>query len=288
MFVNSNKLSAIKKYVQEKLKQQFSSSEIKFIFNATAEQRLGVENAYMLLNDISLSESDLLFFRAVVKRLLTGEPFQQIIGFSEFYGLKIKVSSAVLTPRPETEELVHQIVTDLKKLNNETPVLMDVCSGSGCISLALKSAFPNGKIIGIEKSSEALEVARLNAENLKLPVDFRQRDVLTDDWQIDQKVDVIVSNPPYVTWAEKDSMSKTVLDFEPSMALFVANEDPLLFYRKIAEKALLLLNEEGKLYFEINEKYGSETLKLLEEMNFSNVQILKDLQGKDRMVVAVK
>ncbi len=288
MFVNSNKLSAIKKYVQEKLKEQFSSSEIKFIFNATAEQRLEVENAYMLLNDISLSESDLLFFRAVVKRLLTGEPFQQIIGFSEFYGLKIKVSSAVLTPRPETEELVHQIVSDLKKLNNDAPIIIDVCSGSGCIALALKSAFPNGTIIGIEKSSEALEVARLNAENLKLPVDFRQRDVLTDDWQINQKVAIIVSNPPYVTWAEKDSMSKTVLDFEPSMALFVANEDPLLFYIKIAEEAFSLLNKDGKLYFEINEKYGSDIVKLLEEMNFTNVQLLTDLQGKDRMVIATK
>ena len=287
MFVNSNKLSAIKKYVQEKLKDAFSSSEIKFMFNSMVSQRLGIDNGYLLLDDASLSESDLLFFRAIVKRLLTGEPFQQIIGFTEFYGLEMKVSTAVLTPRPETEELVHQIVTDLKK-DNDSPIIIDVCTGSGCIALALKKAFPNGTVIGMEKSTDALKIAQLNADHLKLNIDFQQCDVLTDDWQRTDKVDVIVSNPPYVTWAEKDSMSKTVIDFEPSMALFVMNDDPLLFYRKIASKALELLRKEGRLYFEINEKYGTETVILLEEMNFHSVQMIQDLQGKDRMIVATK
>jgi len=289
MFVKDNKLSSVKAYFQEKLSSVFSSSEIKFMFNIAAEERLSLKSAFLLPEDKALSESDLLFFHFMVKRLLKGEPFQQIIGFTEFYGLNIKVSPEVLTPRPETEELVHLIVNDLKKEALLNPRILDVCSGSGCIALALKNAFSEGRISGLEKSDKAIEVAKENVKSLKLDVSFEMCDVLTDNWPVeDNSLDVLVSNPPYVTNSERAEMSSTVLDFEPEMALFVPDEAPLLFYEAIAKKGQKLLKEKGKLYFEINEQFGKETGSMLEKNGYKNVQLLKDLQGRDRMVRAIK
>lgn len=289
MFVRDNKLSSVKVYFQEKLSPSFSFSEIKFMFNVAAEERLSVKNAFLLPEDRALSESDLLSFHFMVKRLLKGEPFQQIIGFTEFYGLKIKVSPEVLTPRPETEELVHLIVNELKKEALLNPNILDVCSGSGCIALALKNTFPQGKISGLEKSSKAIEVANDNVKSLKLDVPFEMCDVLTDSWPVENdSLDVLVSNPPYITNSERTEMSNTVLDFEPEMALFVPDAAPLLFYEAIAKKGQEFLKEKGKLYFEINEQFGKETVVMLEEVGYQHVQLFKDLQGKDRMIRAVK
>lgn len=289
MFVRDNKLSSVKTYFQEKLSSSFSLSEIKFMFNVAAEERLSVKNAFLLLEDIVLSESDLLFFHFMVKRLLKGEPFQQIIGFTEFYNLIIKVSPEVLTPRPETEELVHLIVNDQKKEALINPRILDVCSGSGCIALALENVIPSAVISGLEKSSNAIKVAKDNAKSLKLGVSFETCDVLTDDWNVDNNsIDIIVSNPPYIMNSERAEMSNTVLDFEPEMALFVSDSDPLLFYEAIAKKGQKLLKEKGRLYFEINEQFGKETVVMLEETGYQDIQLFKDLQGKDRMIRAVK
>lgn len=287
MFVTSNKLSAVKAYFRERLTPHFSTSEIKLMFNILAKERLNIENAYLLLNDKLLSESDLLYFRMVVKRLLTNEPFQQIVGFTEFFGLKITVSQAVLTPRPETEELVYEIVNRFK--NKPIPTtIFDVCSGSGCIALALKRAFPTANVIGLEKSEDALRVANENKKQLALNVDFQSFDVLKNDWSTLPEMDVIVSNPPYIGYAEKENMPATVVDFEPEMALFVSDENPLIFYQKITEQAKNHLKPNGMLLFEINERYAQEVKTILHDVNFSDVEILKDLQGKDRMVVGVK
>ncbi|HRO74893.1 MAG TPA: peptide chain release factor N(5)-glutamine methyltransferase [Crocinitomicaceae bacterium] len=287
MFVASNKLSAVKAYFRERLTPHFSTSEIKLMFNILAKERLDIENAYLLLNDTLLSESDLLYFRMVVKRLLTNEPFQQIIGFTEFFGLKITVSQAVLTPRPETEELVYEIVNRFK--NKQAPtVIVDVCSGSGCIALALKKTFPTANVIGLEKSEDALRIANENKKQLALNVDFQSFDVLKDDWNTVPEMDVIVSNPPYIGYAEKENMPATVIEFEPEMALFVSDENPLIFYQKITEQAKNHLKPNGMLLFEINERYAQEVKTILHDANFSDVEILKDLQGKDRMVVGVK
>lgn len=289
MFVRDNKLSSVKTYFQEKLSLSFSFSEIKFMFNVAAEERLSVKNAFLLPEDRALSESDLLFFHFMVKRLLKGEPFQQIIGFTGFYDLKIKVSSEVLTPRPETEELVYLIVNDLKKEVLLNPRILDVCSGSGCIALALKSSFPPAMVSGLEKSGKAVEAAKGNAQLLKLDVPFEICDVLTDDWNAENNsIDIIVSNPPYIMNSERVEMSNTVLDFEPEMALFVPDTAPLLFYEAIAKKGQKLLKEKGKLYFEINEQFGKETVAMLEESGYQHIQLFKDLQGKDRMIRAVK
>lgn len=287
MFVTSNKLSAVKAYFRERLTPHFSTSEIKLMFNILAKERLDIENAYLLLNDKLLSESDLLYFRMVVKRLLTNEPFQQIVGFTEFFGLKITVSQAVLTPRPETEELVYEIVNRFK--NKPVPTtIVDVCSGSGCIALALKRAFPTANVIGLEKSEDALRVANENKKQLALNVDFQSFDVLKDDWSTLSEMDVIVSNPPYIGYAEKENMPATVVDFEPEMALFVSDENPLIFYQKITEQAKNHLKPNGILLFEINERYAQEVKTILHDADFSDVEVLKDLQGKDRMVVGVK
>lgn len=287
MFVTSNKLSAVKAYFRERLTPHFSTSEIKLMFNILAKERLDIENAYLLLNDKLLSESDLLYFRMVVKRLLTNEPFQQIVGFTEFFGLKITVSQAVLTPRPETEELVYEIVNRFR--NKPIPTtIVDVCSGSGCIALALKRAFPTANVIGLEKSEDALRIANENKKQLALNVDFQSFDVLKDDWSTLPEMDVIVSNPPYIGYAEKENMPATIIDFEPEMALFVSDENPLIFYQKITEQAKNHLKPNGMLLFEINERYAQEVKTILHDANFSDVEILKDLQGKDRMVVGVK
>lgn len=288
MFVSSNKLSAIKAYFQDRLKDSFSLSEIKFMFNVAAEERLNIQNAFLILNDVPLSESDLLYFRAISKRLLTGEPFQQIIGFTEFYDLKINVSQAVLTPRPETEELVYLIATDLKKQATPNVKILDVCSGSGCIALALKKDFADAIVVGLEKSESAIQIANKNAVANKLQVDFWQKDVLEEDWGDLFELDVIVSNPPYIAESEKTEMSRTVLNFEPHLALFAPDEDPLVFYRVIAEEGLRRLKASGKLYFEINERLGFQTVELLEKLGYKDVQLLNDLQMKPRMIICKK
>lgn len=287
MFVSSNQLSAVKKYFQERLQAQFSSTEIKYMFTVVSEERLGISNAFMVLEDVSLSESDLLFYRSVVKRLEANEPFQQIIGFTEFYGLKIYVSPAVLTPRPETEELVHLIISDFKARKEEVLKILDVCSGSGCIALALKNSFKQATVIGYEKSTEAIQMAAKNAKALSLEVSFVEKDVLNEEWGI-EKSEIIVSNPPYITDSERTLMHQNVLEFEPEMALFVTDENPLVFYRKIGEEALFRLSENGVLYFEINEHLGAETVALLQNIGYTSVELIQDLQGKDRMIRARK
>jgi release factor glutamine methyltransferase len=289
MFVSSNKLSAIKRYFQEKLATDFSISEIKFMFNVAAEERLKIKNAFLVLEDISLSESDLLYFRSIAKRLLAGEPFQQIVGFTEFYGLKIAVTKDVLTPRPETEELVYLVAKDLEQQNKYEPKVLDICSGSGCIALGLKKDFPKGTIQGIEKSKNAIQVAKQNSLELNLPVDFVEKDILTDSWSdLPNDIDIVISNPPYITEREKVLMTATVLEFEPHLALFVTNENPLVFYQKIAEESWSKLKRGGKIYFEINEYFGKETKLQLETLGYQDVQLIIDLQGKQRMLVGTK
>lgn len=289
MFVSDNRLSTLKNYFKQQLQEQFSASEIKFMFNTAAYERLQISNAFLVLDDLALSESDLLFFHFMTKRLLKGEPFQQIIGFTEFYGLKIDVNQNVLTPRPETEELVDLILKTKDSFSANENKIVDVCSGSGCIALALKANWNEAQVFGLEKSSEALKVSKSNAEKLNLKVDFIEKDVLTTDWDFEpNSISIIVSNPPYITENEKQEMTTTVLDFEPGMALFVSNKDPLVFYREIATKAKALIQENGYLFFEINEYLGQETKQLIESIGFKNVQLLQDLQGKDRMISAQK
>jgi len=232
---------------------------------------------------IGFAES--LKIKAIVHRLRQFEPIQYILGETHFFGLPLKVTPAVLIPRPETEELVDLI---LKENAGNNCRVLDIGTGSGCIALALKSRLKNAVISGVDISATALEIARSNSEMNGLEVGFFNADIL--NWQLYEwpLFDVIVSNPPYVTESEKKLMHKNVLDFEPAGALFVNDTDPLLFYRHIAQFALEKLSVNGRIYFEINENFGPETEKLLVGLGFESIEVVADIQGKNRFVRAIQ
>ncbi len=290
MFVQSNKVSDLKKYFNKKLELHFSPSEVKFMFNASLEKRLSLSPEELLFsNDIRLSESDLLFVRTIAHRLLENEPFQYIIGETEFYGLKLKTDARALIPRPETEELVDWIKNSFEKLDEPLSIL-DFCTGSGCIALALNKIFLQASVSATDVSEQALDLAKENNQLNQLNVSFYQHDLLNEDVSFisDESLDCIVSNPPYIPEKDKLEMSENVLGFEPHLALFVSDENPLIFYQKIAEHALLKLKKGGLLFFEIHENLAEDTKNLLNQMKYHSIEIKKDLQGKDRMIKAVK
>lgn len=219
----------------------------------------------------------------LLTNLLTGKPYQYCIGFTYFCDLKINVSPAVLIPRPETEELVYWIVETVGKSFSGT--IEDWCTGSGCIALGLKSKLPKATVSGIDVSEEAMEMAELNGKSLSLDVHWKSGDALQEtDSEI--QLDLLVSNPPYIPIREKAEMHNNVTEFEPDLALFVPNDDALLFYRKLTEQASKRLKKGGFLFFELHENYASETVQLVREFGFENVEIRKDLQGKNRMLRA--
>lgn len=215
------------------------------------------------------------------ERLKIGEPIQYIMEKGPFYGREFIVSSATLIPRNETEELVHMII---KKNPKAGLRILDIGTGTGCIPISLALEMNNPDVFAIDISEEALEIAKKNRDILNANVTFFICDILTQTPDISE-VDILVSNPPYIPEQEKTQMHRNVLDFEPGLALFVRNEDPLIFYRVIAEKGKKLLKSGGKLYFEINEKYGKDVSELMQNFGYSEVQILKDLNEKDRIAV---
>ena len=218
-----------------------------------------------------------------IKRLEAGEPVQYIVGDVDFYGNIIKVNKNVLIPRRETEELVEKTVNYIKKYLNPNIKVLDIGTGSGCIPIALKKLIPSLEVSAVDISKEALEVATSNASDNNVDIKFIESDVFTN---VDDKYDCIISNPPYITHKEKVDMEANVLDWEPSLALFVPDEDPLLFYRKIAQLGCELLKEGGSLYFEINRAYGRETSLMLKELGYSQIELKKDSWGNDRMIKA--
>ncbi|MFC5626711.1 peptide chain release factor N(5)-glutamine methyltransferase [Algoriphagus winogradskyi] len=215
------------------------------------------------------------------ERLKIGEPIQYIMGKGPFYGREFIVSSATLIPRNETEELVHMIIKENKKAGLR---ILDIGTGTGCIPISLALEMNNPEVFAVDISEEALEIAKKNGDVLKANVTFSSCDILTQTPDVSE-LDILVSNPPYIPEQEKTQMHRNVLDFEPGLALFVSNDDPLIFYRTIAEKGKQLLKSGGKLYFEINEKYGEEVAELMQNSGYSEVQILKDLNGKYRIAV---
>lgn len=283
MFVSDNSVKSVKKYFNERLNSTFSDREIRWMFQLVAQKRLGFSSADLLLADSEkMSESDLLFFRSVVKRLLSQEPFQYIYGETDFYNLTIKTDERALIPRPETEELVDWIVKSNDHSNHQ---IVDICSGSGCITLALKNEIKTSNVSGLEISERAIELSTENAQLNNIDVSFLKNDILNDEFPfLDNSIDVIVSNPPYVLENEKIGMQGHVLEFEPHLALFVEDKTPLVFYEKITQIARDKLLNNGYIYFEINEKYGREMIQLLKEYDFVNIELKQDLQGKDRMI----
>jgi len=225
--------------------------------------------------------SDFEKIKSIILRLKNFEPIQYILGETEFYGLKLAVNPFVLIPRPETEELVQWII---KSQLPENCKILDIGTGSGCIALALKSELKNAEVFGVDISESALEVARQNAITNNLDVDFFQIDILNWEKFEWETFDIIVSNPPYIRESEKKLIHANVINHEPASALFVADSNPLVFYRSIAIFAKKQLSGNGLLFFEINENLGSEMKKMLICFGFSEIEIRKDINRKNRMV----
>lgn len=237
-----------------------------------------------LLSDknTKITTEEVLKIDKIVEHLQRFEPIQYIIGETEFYGLPFIVNPNVLIPRPETEELVELILNENK---GNKPHILDIGTGSGCIAISLQKHLCETQATGWDISDKALSVAKINSDNNNVKVTFNQVDILSD-YPNNQHFDIIVSNPPYVLDSEKTDMHTNVLDYEPHTALFVSDDNPLLFYNRIADVATQLLKNGGKLYFEINRAKGQETIKMLEDKGFSNIRLIKDISGNDRIVRA--
>lgn len=275
-----------KKYIREELKSCFDKREIQSLVSIIIENITGFDSTQQLLkSDYVFSESQIKQLQYIITRLLTNEPIQYITGETEFYGLKMKVNDSVLIPRPETEELVEWI---LETNSIVAPKIIDIGTGSGCIAIVLAKNIPKSQIIAIDASKKVLDVAKENsALNNTNNIIFKRMDILTKIPDSNES-DIIVSNPPYVKNSEKLQMSKNVLHYEPHDALFVDNDNPLIFYSRIAEIATKLLKKGGILFFEINENHGNDMIELLTKYSFTKVEIRKDINGKDRMIKATR
>lgn len=302
MKIASNKIVDVLRFFQDNLKDIYEKEELEIIIAYCFEEFLNIKrNEISFRKNETMSESQLLKFNFAIKDLKCQKPIQYIFGKADFYGLKFIVNEHVLIPRPETEELVDIIVKEFKvqsskfknssipsdqisNLNSQFSIL-DIGTGSGCIPIALKKNIPSAKVYGLDISEKALDIAKQNANLNNVEVEFILNDILDPTIQLPiSKFDIIVSNPPYVRYSEKATMQKNVLEHEPHLALFVNDNDPLLFYKAIADFALNHLQPTGKLYFEINENFGLETKQMLEEKGFKNVDLIKDLNHKNRIL----
>ena len=235
--------------------------------------------------DAKISETDYEQLQLMLKRLADGEPLQYVVGTEWFMDMPFSVCRDVLIPRPETEELVRLIVGRCKQ---PSPRIVDIGTGSGCIAVSLAKLIDGAQVTAVDVSAAAIEVAKHNAEQNGAQVEFVCQSIFDDNQPFTPtSLDVVVSNPPYVTEIDKNQMSRNVLDFEPHLALFVPDSDPLLFYRRISALAQQWLKPGGMLFFEINERFGPETVQLLENMRFDNVELHRDFYEKNRMVSAV-
>lgn len=272
-------------YIRNNLIDLYSHDEIESFIRLIFDHFYNYSKHHLILfSDKTIDIEDFKKIENVVERLKSHEPIQYIFGQTEFYGLPIIVSPDVLIPRPETEELVHLL---LKRYPFEKMKLLDIGTGSGCIPIAIKKNNPNAQIYSCDVSEAALSIARVNAIKNDVHVNFFHHDILSDSKIEINDFDIVLSNPPYVTVNEQQLMDKNVLDFEPHLALFVPNSDPLLFYQAIVGKTVEQLSSVGEIYFEINEAYGNLVAKLLASHNFE-AEVIKDLNQKDRFVVGKK
>lgn len=280
-------LNQYKTVFLNKLTSIYDSDEAASFFFLLTEHFHGLKRIDLALNrDFVLSEYDLQKWNDVLEALKQQKPIQYITGNTEFYGLNFKVNENVLIPRPETEELVDWIIRDFSKKQQPVKIL-DIGTGSGCIAVSLAKNLSNAQVFAMDVSEKALQTAKDNAVLNNVEVRFLCQDILKCD-ELPEKFDVIVSNPPYVRNLEKQEIKPNVLHYEPHLALFVENEDPLIFYKKIAALAKDNLNKNGILYFEINQYLGKETIQTLQNLKFGQIELKKDLFGNDRMIKCVK
>jgi len=293
-------MEAIFSFIKEQLQDYYPESEIKSFYFLIMESVCRLDKQSVLGGkDKQISPDEKRVIENIIEELKKYRPIQYILGETEFYGLKFKVNENVLIPRPETEELVERALSFARHCEDEVRSnlprgvkstgcrVLDIGTGSGCIAVSLAKFLPEAEVYASDISEGALEVASANARNNQVTVQFFQHDIfkylpgnLPDKW------DVIVSNPPYVTQGEKENMSKNVLDFEPHQALFVPQERPLFFYERIAEIARIRLKENGKLFFETSAIHGKEVAEMLKEKGFTDVRLFRDIEGRDRILVA--
>jgi len=287
-------MKTIFQFIEEQLRDFYSADEIKSFSYIMLESVCRIDKLSILRHkDKQLSLNEHLRIQEMIEELKKYRPIQYILGETEFYGLTFKVDENVLIPRPETEELVEQIIKEtplpgpLHKRGRKYRVL-DIGTGSGCIAVTLAKYLSGAEMFALDISEKALEVARQNAKQNQVDVHFFQYDILKDEAFpfSSATFDCIVSNPPYVSRKEKAAMAKNVLNYEPHQALFVPDENPLLFYERIADFAHKHLKKNGSLYFETNSLYGHAAAKMLESKNFRSVKLLKDISGNDRIIIA--
>ncbi|HKL39772.1 MAG TPA: peptide chain release factor N(5)-glutamine methyltransferase [Cryomorphaceae bacterium] len=271
---------------KEELEDQYPLREIDQFFAMTAEEFLGYSKTKIHLSgDEIIREEKIDQFEKVLFGLGIHQPIQYLLGYAEFYGLKFQVDSHVLIPRPETEELIRWIAEGSKSSDLR---ILDLGTGSGCVAISLKKEIPHANVYAVDKSIGALNLAKANAKLNDVDVEFFAFDILKQESLTFMSFDLMVSNPPYVTLEDKRKMAKNVLDFEPHLALFVPEDDPLVFYRRIVDLADGHLKKGGKIFFEINESFAAEIRSLLMDRGFTSVEIRKDLNGRYRMAKGIK
>ena len=271
------------------LQPLYDAQEADAIVLTVLKEVTGQSNAYLkAFPEYEITADVQTKLRQILDQLITGKPLQYVLGHTEFYGLPFKVNPSVLIPRPETEELVNWV------LNSNLPPsainILDIGTGSGCIAISLKKNLPNSPVWAMDVSATALKTAKENAALNSVKVNFIEADVLNSTQTFNllpSTFNLLISNPPYVTPTDKQLMHTNVTDFEPHSALFVSQEDPLLFYKAIADLAIEKLVKGGLLFFEINESYGNEMLSMLTNKGFKEIELRKDMSGRDRMIKAV-
>jgi release factor glutamine methyltransferase len=271
-------------FIQE-LTPIYDAGEAESFFYLILEEKHKLKRIDLALRpDLDFSEEELLVWNSIMEQLKQEIPVQYLLGKTTFYALNFEVNPNVLIPRPETEELVEWIITSPKSTGQSPNLkILDIGTGSGCIAISLAKNIPNAAVFAIDVSVKALATAKKNAVINEVNVTFIHQNILqTDD--LLQQFDIIVSNPPYVRNLEKEEIKKNVLEHEPHLALFVDDNDALIFYKKITALAQKNLSKNGQLYFEINQYLGATMLVLLQKMNFKNIELRKDIYGNDRMI----
>lgn len=271
-------------YIKTTLGTHYSASEINSFIRIIFESVCGYTLTDLILHkNTILSDSTRKQIDKIVERIDQNEPIQYILGKCRFCGISFSVTPDVLIPRPETEEMVELITA---RHSGTSPRILDIGTGSGCIAVSLAKKIQKSDVDAWDISENALQIARKNAQENNVTVTFEQIDIIQEPPQINRQYDIIVSNPPYVCLNEKADMEKNVLDYEPHLALFVPNEDPLLFYRLILQAGRRLLTDNGYIYFEINRKFGNETAALLQINGYEKIEIIQDISGNDRIITA--
>lgn len=283
-------LKEFRVYFTDTLSEIYPKTEIDTFFFLLIEEKLNLQRVDTVMKpDFLIVDAVLSELKEIISRLKKEEPIQYIVGNTEFYGLPFKVNENTLIPRPETEELVEWVlkeVTELREIKVAKFSILDIGTGTGCIPISLDKNLSDVKISAIDVSSGALEVARQNATLNNVEISFLEMNILETE-ELPQQYNIIVSNPPYVRELEKVEINNNVLENEPHLALFVDDDNPLIFYAKIADLAKNYLSKDGILFFEINQYLGKETVEMLKQKGFSNIELKKDLFGNDRMIKAI-